>query len=445
MSSLNITRRRFLLNVGLIGASLISPSLPKVPDARAQIRVTREINIKGYNRALLPCGHGQLIELNRPIIRRYPSRDHCMQMMAFFSNSSGLLIQTKDSVGYLSDWQIIPGDKLRIHFYGPEPEIETRLVSPTIEAAAEHYRNWAVQQTWSKKRQAGKEPSIIAVAPDKNCRQQLRSIRRLYEEFPSPIGAWLTQWRRYEFDSMYPDYEANDPAGFATLLSELKSLGCIAYPYINALLWDDRLKSFSWGSSVAVRDKEGKVIQYNKKLSHLKYACPGSKIWRDVISQARNSLLDSEGIISSGVYLDMLVAAGPFLCFATDHDHEPGDPLAWQRGVREILASTGGMVMSEGNAEIYIDKVDALLMHLYTERADTVPLWNFVYGDLTTSVGWQMPNSPTPEQLETELARAKRFGVSCNGSPWMTHKIQEALMTPRFKRSFLNIGGHPRD
>jgi hypothetical protein len=135
----------------------------------------------------------------------------------------------------------------------------------------------------------------------------------------------------------------------------------------------------------------------------------------------------------SGVYLDMLVAERPFLCYASNHGHAPGDPLAWQKGVRKILSSTDGVIMSEGNAEIYIDGVDALLMHLYTERADSVPLWKLVYGDLTTSVGWQMPSSPTPDQLSAEIARAKTFGASCNGSPWMTHTIQEALLTPAFK------------
>ena len=143
--------------------------------------------------------------------------------------------------------------------------------------------------------------------------------------------------------------------------------------------------------------------------------------------------------MSSGVYLDMLVAAGPFLCFASDHGHAPGDPLAWQSGVRKILSSIDGVIMSEGNAEIYIDGVDALLMHLYTEEVTTVPLWKHVYGDLTTNVGWQMPSDPTSNQLSMEIARAKTFGASSNGSPWMTHTIQETLLKPEFNSLLMSL------
>jgi hypothetical protein len=101
--------------------------------------------------------------------------------------------------------------------------------------------------------------------------------------------------------------------------------------------------------------------------------------------------------------------------------------------VRKILSATDGVIMSEGNAEIYIDGVDALLMHEFTDQPDIVPLWKYVYGDVATSVGWQMPASPTPDQLSAEIGRAKTFGASCSGSPWMTHTIQEALLTPAFK------------
>lgn len=449
MINLGITRRSLLRGLGgLVAASLLPLPSSCAIGTPQDLRVLRGLNIrefsiKGYNQVLLPRGHGQLIELTKSFTRRYPSRDHCMQMAAFFSKSSGLLIHTKDSVGYLSDWEIIPGDKLRIHFYGPEPDIEIRNIPPKIEAAAEYYKQWAHQQTWALNRRQNAFPfSLIAVAPNPNYSSQYLSIKKLSDVFPPPMGAWITQWRRHEFDTMYPDYEPRDRQAFASLLSGLKNLQCTAFPYINALLLDDRLKSFTLSKAVALRNMNGSILQYSKKLPWLIYACPASKAWQDTVIQSRTSLLDSEGIMSSGVYLDMLIAAGPFLCFAPDHGHAPGDPLAWQSGVSKILSSVEGVIMSEGNAEIYIDGVDALLMHLYTEQADTVPLWKLVYGDLTTSVGWQMPSAPTPEQLAAELARAMRFGASCNGSPWMTHVIQEALLKPEFKSAWAYLGGN---
>ena len=194
MSDSGITRRGLLCGMGgLVAASVAPWSLSKPAEANSNTRTTREFSIKGYNRVLLPRGHGQLIEITKPITRRYPSRDHCMQMMAFFSESSGLLIHTKDSVGYLSDWEILPGDKLRIQFYGPEPEIETQVIPPTIEAAAAIYKRWAIQQSWAtKRRETAPELSLIAVAANPNLKQQLLSIRMLTEKFPSPMGAWMT-------------------------------------------------------------------------------------------------------------------------------------------------------------------------------------------------------------------------------------------------------------
>ncbi|MDR4459370.1 MAG: DUF6259 domain-containing protein [Nitrospirales bacterium] len=363
-----------------------------------------------------------------------------MQMVAFFSNSSGLLIHSTDSVGYLSEWEIIPGDKLRIHFYGPESEIKRIEISPQLEAAAESYKQWARQQTWAtKKRYNEFSYSLLAVASNPNLLKQFLAIQKLKDAFPPPIGAWITQYRKYEFDSMYPNYEPKNKEEFASFLSKLKRIKCTAFPYINGLLWDARLKSFTLGEAVALRKKNGSLLQYNKKLPWLFYACPGSKMWQNTIIQARKSLVDEEGLISSGVYLDMLLASGPFPCFASNHDHAPGDPLAWQKGISRTLSSIEGMTIGEGNAEIYLNEIDALLMHLFTERDDTVPLWNLVYGDLTASIGWQLPKDSNPIRFSAEVVRSKEFGVVCNGSPWMSQAIQENLLRQEFKSALEDL------
>ena len=164
MISSGITRRGLLRGMGgLVAASMLPLHSSSAIGPVRNLRLMREFSIKGYNQVLLPRGHGQLIDLTKSFTRRYPSRDHCMQMAAFFSKSSGLLIHTKDSVGYLSDWEIIPGDKLRIHFYGPEPAIAVATIPPTIEAAAAYYKQWALQQTWAlKRRQNALKLNLIA-------------------------------------------------------------------------------------------------------------------------------------------------------------------------------------------------------------------------------------------------------------------------------------------
>jgi hypothetical protein len=441
MISSGITRRDLLRGISGLIATSVLPLAPSAAIGPPQaLRLTREFSIKGYDRALLPRGHGQLTELTKPVTRRYPSRNHSMQMAAFFSGSSGLLIHTKDPIGYFTEWEIIPGDKLRIHFSGPEPDIEIKTIPPTVEAAADHYKQWARQQTWAVRSRYNSLPfSLIAVAANPNLSQQYLSIKKLSTILPAPFGAWITQWRRHEFDTMYPDYEPGDRRAFQALLTGLKDLQCTAFPYVNGLLWDARLKGFSLGESVGLRNSDGSLLRYSRKLPWLMYACPAAKAWQDTIIQSRQSLKDLTGVMSGGVYLDMLLAAGPYLCFATNHGHMPGDPLAWQRGIREILSGTQGIIMSEANAEIYIDHVDAVLMHLYTAHSDVVPLWKHVYGDLITSVGWEMPANPTPEELRHEISRAKEFGASCNGSPWMTHTVQEMLFRPQFRTTLSGL------
>ena len=414
---------------------------PYLIDRMTRVRTTREFSIAKYDRALLPRGHGQLMTMAGTFTRRYPSRDHCMQMMSFFSTSSGLVIHTKDSTGSLSDWEVIPGNKLRIHFYGPEPEIEMQVIPPTVEAAALVYKKWALRQPWAQQtRQRAPDYGVIATAPNPNLAQQAISLETLSKRFPSPMAAWITNWRKYPFDNAFPNYEPNSRQNFSKLLSNLKHARCDAFPYINALLWDERLAEFQLGESVAVQSRFLSYRPYSQTAPWLLYACPASEEWQRVIVETRESLRDAEDYLSSGIYLDMLVAAGPFLCFSKDHAHRPGDPLAWQQGVRKILSMMKGSIMSEGNAEIYLNQVDLLLMHLFTEQRDTVPLWNLVYGDLSRVVGWRMPNSVTPITVGNEIDRAVSFGASCYGSPWMTHAIQEALLTPGFRELATRLG-----
>lgn len=84
--------------------------------------------------------------------------------------------------------------------------------------------------------------------------------------------------------------------------------------------------------------------------------------------------------------------------------------------------------MAEAVAEIYLDLVNLSLMHLYAERTDTVPLWDFVYGFMRRSVGWAIPKTADASQIEAEIVRAKSYGARCSGSPWMSSVIQEKIM-----------------
>jgi hypothetical protein len=422
MSTPDRTRRR------VVGALVSLPLLTGRAAAALQQRRTREIDISGYDSALLPREHGQLTRLSGTLRRRYPSREHCMQMAAFFSEHRGLLVIVKDARGGICDWEIRPGSRLTIQFYGDVPEVETVPIPPTLEAAAAGYRQWAARQSWVTGRRRASWPlNFFSVASQSSQTAEQAHLQRVLESTAAPIGVWFTQWRRYPFDHMYPDYAAREPQQFARTLGLLRSRGALALPYVNGLLWDQALADFQAGAQVALRTQAHDTVPYNAALNNLRYACPHSPLWQDRIAQARASLSDADGKPSDGIYLDMLAAAEPAMCWSADHGHEPGDPSAWQRGIRALLQRIDGAIMVEGNAEVYLDCVDYLLMHLYTDQADAVPLWQLVYGDQAYPVGWRLPAAVTAAQLRTTLERARRFGVGAGATPWMTAEPERAL------------------
>lgn len=422
-------RRQFLTGIAMAPFLQLADALC----SRAESRATKvvEISIKGFDRVLLPREHGQLGKLGTRFVRRYPSRDHCMQVAAFFGSGAALVVYSKDSTGGVADWEVIPGERLRIHFYGSVPEVVTVSVDPSLGAIADVYRSWALQQPWIKNRKRPRQRlSFVSVASNPDLASQRKHLARIEGLTPAPRGVWFTQWRRFGFDTMYPDYRPSDPKGFAGLLADLRATGWISFPYINGLLFDERLASFSsTGDAVAIRSEQQQKVSYNTSMPYLRHACPEMSAWRDTIAEARGSLLDSKGQQSSGVYLDMLLAAPPILCWAANHGHERGDAYAWQNGIRKLLTTMSGRIFVEGSAEVYLDQVDHVLMHLYSQRPDAVPFWRLVYGDQISSLGWTYPDNIGSSDVVAGIEKARAFGIDSVGTPWMTRVPEENLFS----------------
>ncbi len=442
MSVPGSTRRGVLRGLASLPLLALARALPAV--AAAPGGGTRQFDISGYDTALLPREHGQLTRLNAPLQRRYPSREHAMQMAAFFNARSGLLVIAKDAHAGIADWSIRPGSQLTIHFYGDVPDVETVQIAPTVEAAAAAYRQWALRQFWVTGRQRTSRPlNFISVASLSSMAAERAHFQRVLAVTPAPVGVWFTQWRRYPFDQMYPDYSPREPQEFARTLALLQSRNAIALPYVNGLLWDRNLGAFAADAArIALRTQTHDTLPYNAA-SSLQYACPYSSLWQERIAHARASLSDSNGAPSTGIYLDMLAAANPAICWSADHGHEPGDPYAWQRGIRALLQRIDGAIMVEGNAEVYLDRVDYLLMHLHTDQADAVPLWKQVYGDQGYAVGWRLPPAVTADQLQSALQRARDFGVAAAAAPWMSSEAESALFDRGVAQAALKAAARP--
>ena len=152
------------------------------------------------------------------------------------------------------------------------------------------------------------------------------------------------------------------------------------------------------------------------------------------VLDVRSAIRDADGIRSTGIYLDMLLAADPILCWSDRHGHPPGDPNSWRLGIRALLQSIEGKIITEGCAEPYLDLVDYPLMHLYSQQPDSVPMWSMVYGDLLPSIGWSLPPKISADRFAAEVARAAEFGVRGAGSPWMTSDPEAELLTSKIQQ-----------
>ena len=97
-----------------------------------------------------------------------------------------------------------------------------------------------------------------------------------------------------------------------------------------------------------------------------------------------------------------------------------------------------GVIMTEGCAEPFLAQVDHVLMYLYTQDGESVPLWSQVYGDIISSVGWRIPDQATGAIFSAELAKARAFGNRTMASPWMTPLPESSLLTPAVRAVIRN-------
>lgn len=433
----DFSRRKLLLNASLLP---LMPYFSRAEAAESGSPISfREMDISKYTHMILPREHGQLASTDQSIFRRYPSREQSMQMIAFFNNKQGLLVIANDLSGAISDWKVDKG-KFTLFFYHRTQRLSDVIIlpiEPTLDSIAAAYKNWAMKQPWLATRKRSSENlRFISVASHSSIEQERLHHDKIMRHITGKSAVWLTQWRKHPFDRQYPDYQPKQPNALADWLRDLRRQNITALPYMNALLWDINNRDFRHlGDQIALIDKKSAAVSYNDKLDFLKYACVGCSQWIDALIHARENILDSEGQISSGVYLDMLGASVPLLCFSKHHDHEPGDPRIWQRGLTKLLQDTRGKIMIEGCAEVYLNQTDYALMHLYTDREDMVPLWQKVYGDIVQPVGWKIPDSLSAESVNEIITRINKFNGYSLGSPWMTsvpeNKINYSLFLAR--------------
>ena len=197
-------------------------------------------------------------------------------------------------------------------------------------------------------------------------------------------------WHHYPYDTHYPDYFPAK-AGFADMIAEVQRRGCHTVPYINGRLWDPASDSYSAlnGISASCRKPDGmlytEIYPTSKVLNTV--TCPASELWQGIITDLVIKI--QKELKTNGVYIDQIAAAAPQPCWATNHVHARGGGDYWHKSYRHLMDSLrnhhlepGNILISEENAECYIDMFDLLLtVNSPHDGCRIVPLFPIVYSD----------------------------------------------------------------
>jgi len=194
--------------------------------------------------------------------------------------------------------------------------------------------------------------------PDENG-LPIEGFRYLNEYFTFPpthtvgfLGACNGPWR------FGPDYCVRGGIHLPETLEQAHAMGNHVFPYYNSRLWycgdtaDQENKWTERGKASAVYYRDGNVATENYGTPHA-VMCPATTVWQEHLKKQIKKIAES-GL--DGIYHDQLPCAEARLCFATDHQHLPGDPHQW---------------LSEGHWLTYEDYVMKDLRQEYPNLAHT--------------------------------------------------------------------------
>lgn len=501
--------REFLLLLVLVSATVHAQ---QYSPASASIPIP-----SGYTEMLVPAYQGRLLQTGS-YARRYPSAHHNMQFMAFRNpaTSQVLYVQTKDPDGQVIDWGVTNNGgtyALNLTVYTltglfPDDFYVTDMLTATTQTefyrnVAHRYKRWAIHQKWAKRRSSKIDTmATMSVGPDLRSTTLAGKIAPYIDAWSGwNTGCWITYWRGwwpgYHIDTAVPDYRLANRNESLSSLAALKAKNCSPFPYMSALLWDSDIvytqgatagtpqyaMNEIWTNNPAARYDPANMVSNiaQAAASSRKFVCQSSSTWKSTILDACRTVA-ADGW--QGVYYDQAAFVAPVLCYDPTHAHAAGDPLVWQNGIRDILTTLKTdpqtrdlMIFTEGNAEIYMDLVDAYLAYAETAVIDSdaplskqVPLFREVYGEIARFFGWQVfpVSNPvktaadlTPSMLRDAVTKAANFGALF-ASPYFSgwdpggddNEVQAALATdpqyadlldllnrPHYKRVYEQGGG----
>ena len=336
------------------------------------------------DRVLLPYCDGYVIRdpAKSSFDRRisYPGAAS-MQMMAAYDPMAGLLLASRDTQAHAKTFcarQRGKGLELGItHRLPHTPVTEWELgydvalagLRPssgikkiTWEAAADLYRQWAVQQPWCRRTMAQRvatgdipkwivEPSLFLTfslrgqtadgTPGNRLPMAAEQIDRWSQVVGTPITALLMSWEKHD-TWVTPDYfpPYGGEAEFTAVTQKLHAHGHRTLAFLSGLNWtlhkdlagpgrphvvvDDEAEFNRRGRPWAISDAQGKAAisgEPTKGVGQVAKICPGTPLGREILL---DSSLHCQKLGFDCVQVDQIVGGGMPACYHPRHDHPPG-------------------------------------------------------------------------------------------------------------------------
>ncbi len=347
-----------------------------------------------------------------------------MQFWSYIGNGTGMYLATYDPDSWMKRWlwsvdsKTATGEWRAIHYpaWSTDPVVSYRLPYPVIigafsgdwQDAAKLYRQWALGQKWCNEGRIVDRPS----PPDSF---ENTALWLKYYGEPGKVLCELLDHKQYldvpmavhyyrypisEFDQRYPEF-LPAKSGFLRGIRDMKDMGTLVIPYTQGAIWD--MTTDSWrldgGAEAAAKKENGDFYIWPIKGHNFAWMCPSAQGWQEKVFDFSSKLIWDYG--TDGVYLDVLSAGMPKMCYDTTHGHLVHGGTYWGQGNRGLLESLRERIrekspeavfLTEEICEIYLDRIDGFLTLDVTRGGNNpplnvIPLFTAVYHDYTIQYG----------------------------------------------------------
>ncbi|MBE6374852.1 MAG: hypothetical protein E7050_00130 [Lentisphaerae bacterium] len=265
---------------------------------------------------------------------------------------------------------------------------------------------------------------ISSGSKDGNLQVFMKDITELQKYIQLPMAIHFYGWNDKKDKGDWPNFYALD--GSPAAVEELHKMGIRVLPYFDTLLWalNDgpglKPKEFpTSGKASAYLQQDGQMILQSWGRPRRQYAimCPAVPLWQKRMEFMCGYIMDNYGF--DGIYHDQVAGNLARACYAENHPHLPGDPLAWNRGWKELfdlqdtirLRHPEMVTTSEDANETHLRFFDGFLVWRWVYR-NQIPLFNSLYSGRVQFVGrtYDQNRKGDPEDYFAKAASQMLYG-----------------------------------